>query len=96
MIYFNFGLSNPFSHRWDTVYYRDQLVSTYKSAEIQIVKDNTIISIGLRFRTRTDHAGISFDIGLLGYSLMFNYSDTRHWNEKENRYYIYDSAGNAT
>ena len=95
MIHFNFGLSNPFSHRWDTVYYKDKLFANKKGGEIQIVKDNTIISFAFRFTTRTDHAGLSLDIGLFGYTVMVQYYDTRHWNEDEGRYYIYNSKGEA-
>jgi hypothetical protein len=95
MIHFNFGLSNPFCTRWNTVYYRERLFANNKGGEIQIVKDNTIASFTFHFTTRTDHAGISLELGLFGYSVMLQYYDTRHWNEKENRYYIYDSKGNA-
>lgn len=96
MIHFNFGLSNPFTHRWTTVYYKDFLFAKHKGGEIQVVKDNTIVSFAFRFSTRTDHAGVSLDLGLFGFSVMLQYYDTRHWNEKEGRYYIYDRAGNAT
>jgi hypothetical protein len=95
MINFNIGLSNPFSHRWDTIYYKDHLFSKHKSGEIQVIKDNTIISFGFRWATRCDHAGISIDIGLFGYTAMFHYNDTRHWNHEAGRYYAYDSAGQA-
>lgn len=96
MINFNFGLSNPFSHRWETVYYKDKLFPNKKGAELQVVKDNNIISIGIRYSIRTDHAGISLDIGLLGYSVMFSYYDTRHWNSDEGRFYVYNSKGEAS
>jgi hypothetical protein len=36
------------------------------------------------------------DIGLFGYTAMFNCNDTRHWNHKADRYFIYDNAGNAS
>jgi len=96
MINFSFGLSNPFCSQWDTVFYKDKLFKNNKGGEIQVVKDSTIVSFAFRFTTRQDHAGVSLDIGLFGYTAMFNYYDTRHWNEDEGRYYIYDKAGNAT
>ena len=91
MINFSFGLSNPFCDRWDTVYYKDRLFTNNKGGEIQIVKDSTIISFAFRFTTRQDHAGASLDFGLFGYSIMLQYYDTRHWNDEEGRYWIYDS-----
>ena len=96
MIHFNFGLSNPFCRRWDTIYYKDKLFAKHKGGEVQVVKDNTIVSFGFRLTTRQDHSGISLDIGLLGYSVMLSYYDTRHWNDDEGRYYNYDNAGNAS
>ena len=96
MINFSFGLSNPFARRWDTIYYKDKLFANKKGGEIQIVKDNTIVSIGFRFTTCCDHAGVSLDIGLFGYTAMFNYYDTRHWNDEAGRYYNYNDKGEAS
>lgn len=96
MINFNFGLSNPFAHRWDTIYYKDKLFANNKGGEIQVVKDGTIVSFGFRFSTRCDHAGVSLDIGLLGFTAMFNYYDTRHWNDEESRFYNYNDKGEAS
>lgn len=96
MISFSFRLANPFSNRWDTIFYRDRLFSKHKAGEIQVCKEAIIISFSFRFTTRCDHAGVSLDIGALGYTVMLQYNDTRHWNEDEGRYYIYDNAGNAS
>lgn len=95
MISFSFNLSNPWCKRWDTIFYKDQLFANNKGSEIQVIKDNTIVSFSFRFTTRTDHAGVSIDIGLFGYTAMFNYYDTRHWNTEAGRYYVYDSKGEA-
>lgn len=96
MIDVNFRLSNPFCKRWVTVFYKEKILANNKSAEIQVVKDATVIIFGFRFSTRCDHAGVNLDIGLFGYSVMVSYNDTRHWNSKANRYYVYDDRGNAT
>ena len=37
MINFSFGLSNPFSDRWATVYYKDGLITKNTGAEIQVI-----------------------------------------------------------
>ena len=39
-----------------------------------------------RFRTRGDHAGLSFHISIGRFLFEFNIHDTRHWNWKENRW----------
>ena len=96
MIHFNFGLSNPFCRRWVTVYYKDKLFANKKGGEIQIVKDNNIINVGVRFTIRQDHSGLSLDFGLFGYSVMLSYYDTRHWNDEAGRYYNYNDKGEAT
>jgi hypothetical protein len=95
MIYFNFNLTNPFSHRWANIKSLAFQVSKNKFIEIEAYKDNTIVSCTLRLTTRTDHAGLMLDLGLLGYTVSFNFYDTRHWNEEAGRYYIYDKAGKA-
>lgn len=96
MIYFNFNLANPFSHRWENIKSRAYKLSRHKYVELEVYKDNTIVSFTLRLTTRTDHAGLMLDVGLLGYTGSFNFYDTRHWNEEEGRYYIYDDAGYPT
>ena len=96
MINFIFELQNPFCRRWDTVFYKDKLLGSHKSVELQVVKDSTIVSFGLQITTRRDHAGIDLTIGLFGYSAMLSCHDTRHWNSEKNRYSVYDSAGNAS
>ena len=97
MIVFNFCLSNPFSNRWANIWNRAfELPIKHKFIELEAYKDATIVSFMLRLTTRTDHAGLMIDLGLLGYSVSFQYYDSRHWNDDEGRYYIYDNAGNAT
>ena len=96
MIYLNFNLANPFSHRWANIWSRAYQLSKHKFIELEAYKDNSIVSFTFRLTTRTDHAGLMLDIGFLGYTASFQYYDTRHWNEEEGRYYNYDSAGNAT
>lgn len=95
MIYFNFGLSNPFCSRWDNVYNRSAVLGK-KAVEFEIYRDTTIVSFGFRWTTRQDHAGMNLELGLLGYTVSLQYYDTRHWNEEAGRFYNYDSAGNAS
>jgi len=96
MINFSFRLSNPFSDRWDTVYHKSALLGKHTGAEIQVIKDNTIVDFDFRWTTRQDHAGIMLELGLFGYSVILHYYETRHWNSEAGRYYNYDNAGNAS
>lgn len=97
MISFSFNLSNPFSSRWDNIYNRSAAFDRlHKTVEFEVYRDNTIVSISFRWSLMRDHAGMSLELGLLGYTVSAQYYDTRHWNEDEGRYYVYDSAGNAT
>ena len=97
MISFSFNLRNPWGRRWKNVWNRAyELPIKNKFIELEVIKDTTILSFMFRFDTRTDHGGLYFDLGILGYSFSFNFYDCRHWNEEAGRYYIYDEAGNAT
>lgn len=97
MISFSFNLRNPWSRRWKNVWNRAyKLPIKNKFIELEVIKDTTILSFMFRFDTRTDHGGLYFDLGILGYSFSFDFYDCRHWNEEAGRYYIYDEAGNAT
>jgi len=97
MIHFSVGLRNPFSDRWDNVYNRSAVVDKFhKAVEIEVYRDTTIISFAFRWTIRQDHAGMSLDLGLFGYTVSAQYYDTRHWNEEAGRFNRYDSAGNAS
>lgn len=90
MIDFNFSLRNPFSDRWSPMYNFDKRIGKHKALEVEILKDSTIVSFGFRFTAMQDHAGVNLSIGLLGYFAMFNFYDTRHWDEKNNTWKSYD------
>ena len=97
MIHFSVGLRNPFSDRWDNVYNRSAVVDKFhKAVEIEVYRDTTIVSFAFRWTIRQDHAGMSLDLGLFGYTVSAQYYDTRHWNEEAGRFNRYDSAGNAS
>lgn len=96
MININLQLQNPFSSRWKTVAYGDRILGKNTACEYQVIADNSIIGLGIRYTARCDHAGLSVEFSLLGYTVMASYHDTRHWNEEKGRYFIYDKAGNAS
>lgn len=90
MIYFGFDITNPWRRRWANVWNRVYPTPhPSKYIELEMFKDSTIVSFNFRFATRQDHAGVSIDIGLLGYSFKFQFYDIRHWNSVEGRWMIY-------
>ena len=93
MISFSFFLSNPFSNRWENIFTRTVAVSKNMTAEFEVFRDNTIVSLMFRWAIRQSHGGVMLDIGLLGYSLSLQCYDNRHWNPEEGRYYDYNEKG---
>lgn len=62
-----------------------------KACELEFLYDSqTFIKCELRVSTKTDHAGLSFEIGLFGYSIHFIFYDIRHWNDDKDEYEIYE------
>lgn len=91
MINISLSLNNPFSRRWETIYYKGGLLSKNKSCEVQVFKDNTIVSVDVRLTFRTDHAGIELEFGFLGYSIRASINDNRHWDSETNSWKVYDN-----
>lgn len=91
MINFDLTLSNPFCHRWDTIYCREEVAGN-KARCIQLVKDSSIIGFGLRLKFREDHAGLMVSFSLLGHTLYIDQSDTRHWDIKRGTWVVYDGG----
>jgi hypothetical protein len=88
MISFSFNLSNPWSKRWKNIWNRAyELPIKNKFIELEVIKDNTILTFMFRFDTRTDHGGLYFDLGILGYSFSFHFYDNRHWDHELDRYF---------
>ena len=90
MINFSFSLINPWGKRWSNVWCR--VYNTpfkNKFLELEVHKDTTIVSFMFHLSTRQSHGGLSMDLGLLGYSVNFNFYDNRHWNYDEGRYFEY-------
>ena len=85
MIYFGFAIRNPFLQRHKQV--RDWVipVSTNKTVEVGIYRNNSIIggSFGVT-GFKQDHAGFHFDLELFGWNLDFIFYDNRHYDERTN------------
>jgi len=68
-------------------------VSKNKAIELQTdyIKDwCTWFRIEISITNRCDHAGVHFWFELMGAYIAFTFYDSRHWNEENNRYEVYD------
>jgi hypothetical protein len=89
-----FELTNPFD-RWD--HFRNLgclfgRISQHKAWELEhSYYSPMLIDADIRWRHRTDHAGVDITLGILGYGISFRIYDTRHWNDKQNVYAQTDS-----
>ena len=83
MINIDFTIWNPWkSINRKTLYLREERIPyTNKAYSIQVDKDRTFFTIAIRYSIREDHAGLWFEVGLLGYSVFLMLHDTRHWDD---------------
>lgn len=90
MISFCIGLKNIWSNRWSVVKtWHGSAFLKNKFWEIQINKSNDIISIDLRITARQSHAGTYLALGLIGYEIIFNFYDVRHWDSERKNWELY-------
>ena len=47
----------------------------------------------LNVRWKTDHAGVSIWFGLLGFDVGLHFHDTRHWDNENDRWEVYEEDG---
>ena len=90
-----FRSANPFSDRWDTIWYTSGSFSHYKAWEFNGYKTHDFIEIDFNFTTKGDHAGLQIMIGLLGYAIEYHVYDTRHWDYENNTWEVYEENGNT-
>jgi hypothetical protein len=87
MINLDFSISNPFSNRWDTLFFRNGALPKHKAWEFNGYRTHHIVSGEFRLTFKGDHAGLHLSFGLIGFDLEFAVYDTRHWNYEKNRFY---------
>ena len=91
MLNLNLNIRNPWSNRfenlWFVVY---ESVFKHKYIEIELYKDSNILTFNFDWTIRQDHAGLSIELGLFGYTVHYNFYDNRHWNTEAGRYYKYN------
>lgn len=96
-MWFNIGLA--FRKPWgrgssDSLYYWDEKLSEFKAFSIQVETpwsgysdDFNVFEICFHWRTKQDHAGPFLHVALLGFEVILNLYDVRHWYEEENRWF---------
>jgi hypothetical protein len=65
---------------------RDYNLTENKSLELGVYKSNAIIGFTFSWMFRQSHAGLNFDIELLGWQFSFNQYDHRHWDDANDRW----------
>ena len=92
MIYFNLNLRHPnWVDRFKNIkVWHGPTPLKNKYWEIQLIKNDNLISIEFGFTEKQDHAGLNLELGLLGYETHFTIYDNRHWNYETNDWAVYD------
>jgi hypothetical protein len=92
VIYFNVNIRHPgWWNRFANVkYWIGKTPIKHKYWELQVIKNDNLIRLEFEVTTQQDHAGLTLELGLLGYEIHFTFRDNRHWNQEEGRWMIED------
>jgi len=90
MISLNLTILNPWSAgHFDNLWNRSWLPFKHKAIELEFLKyEHIILDFQFKFSAKCAHAGLQFEIGILGYCVSFNFYDTRHWDYTTNTWEI--------
>jgi hypothetical protein len=78
MINFNLSIINPWSDRWNTLFFKNGLLANHKAWEFNGYLTHHVIDIKFSLSFTGDHPGVFIMLGLLGLSLELSIYDTRH------------------
>ena len=78
MINFNLNISNPWSDRWNTLFFKHGLLSQHKAWEFNGYRTHHLVDVNFQLSFTGDHPGVFIMLGLLGLSLELSIYDTRH------------------
>jgi hypothetical protein len=90
MINFDFSIKNPFTDRWNTIFFKNGVLPRHKAWEFNGYRTHFIIDASLHYTYKGDHAGFQITAGLFGYCLEFGIYDTRHWDYEKDDWKNYD------
>lgn len=81
MITFNFNIRNPWGNDFKNVRcWSGKTPFKNKFWEFEILKSSDIVTLLFEVTHRQDHAGVNFELALLGYGIHFMIYDNRHWD----------------
>jgi len=91
MINIHLAIHNPWAkENFVSLYEASKLVAKHKAVEFQVMRYAlTLFEFSFRWVIRDDHAGLTFEFGLLGYSMMFKFYDCRHWDHEKKAWVVY-------
>ena len=78
MINFNFSIANPWSNRWNVLFFKNGPLPRHKAWEFNGYQTHHIVDVDFRLSFTGDHPGVFVTLGLLGYAVEFSVYDTRH------------------
>ena len=78
MINFNLSIINPWSDRWNTLFFKNGLLANHKAWEFNGYRTHHLVDVNFQLSFTGDHPGVFIMLGLLGYSLELSVYDTRH------------------
>ena len=90
----NFSISIPSFVKKDdfqNLFCYSKLLTKYKAIEFEVLyysRDFFVFEFSID--QKRDHGGLIFTLGLFGYSLNFQFYDTRHWDIENDDYEIYE------
>lgn len=90
MIHVNLQISSPWSNFFKAGRVWTGNLSTHKFWELQIMRTHDVICVRAEVTHRQDHAGVSFEFGLLSFNVAFTVYDHRHWNHIEKEWEHYE------
>ena len=92
MINFNFTLRNPWSDRFTSLWCR-MFKTPFRSKfiELETFRDSTFFTINFNWTVRQSHAGLDFELGVLGFCFHSNFYDSRHWDYENKKWLDYSN-----
>jgi hypothetical protein len=94
VIYLNLNIRNPkWWDRFESLWCKTgKTPFEHKFWEVQFMKTPELFRIEFNWTVQQDHAGVRFELGLVGYQLDMSFSDSRHWNYKNNCWEVYGQS----
>ena len=79
----------PYKYYWKSIFCIGTQLSENKSGEIQLTFRNDLMTgINIFKHMHSDHTPFNLEISVLGFTLILCTHDHRHWDRKNNKYYV--------